>query len=175
MNEKRFAVTQTVLGSGIYDFQAENELCESYDEDAYGEVCKKLNELNEICLKLNHKHSLLHDECTDLEVERNRLQNDVNSLEKENKELHFQVNLLREQSNEFHRGARENANRVRKLEKENKELKQFKEKALNIFIEYLIQREEHILNTVKEAYLNERTDLGKSVLRQLCENIGIEI
>ena len=49
------------------------------------------------------------------------------------------------------------------------------EKALNIFIEYLIQREEHILNTVKEAYLNERTDLGKSVLRQLCESIGIEI
>jgi len=47
MTEKRFAVTQTVLGSGIYDFQAENELCESYDEDAYGEVCKKLNELHE--------------------------------------------------------------------------------------------------------------------------------
>lgn len=47
MTEKRFAVTQTVLGSGIYDYQAENELCESYDEDAYSEVCKKLNELHE--------------------------------------------------------------------------------------------------------------------------------
>ena len=46
MTEKRFAVTQTVLGSGIYDFQAEDTLCESYDEDAYGEVCKKLNELD---------------------------------------------------------------------------------------------------------------------------------
>lgn len=47
MTEKRFAVTQTVLGSGIYDFQAEDTLCESYDEDAYGEVCKKLNKLHE--------------------------------------------------------------------------------------------------------------------------------
>lgn len=47
MTEKRFAVTQTVLGSGIYDFQAENELCESYDEDAYSKVVKKLNELHE--------------------------------------------------------------------------------------------------------------------------------
>jgi hypothetical protein len=47
MTEKRFAVTQTVLGSGIYDFQAVDTLCESYDEDAYGEVCKKLNELAE--------------------------------------------------------------------------------------------------------------------------------
>ena len=47
MTEKRFVVTQTVLGSGIYDFQAENELCESYDEDAYGKVVKRLNELAE--------------------------------------------------------------------------------------------------------------------------------
>ena len=46
MTEKRFAVTQTVLGSGIYDFQAENELCESYDENAYSKVVKKLNELH---------------------------------------------------------------------------------------------------------------------------------
>ena len=47
MTEKRFAVTQTTFGSGIYDYQAEDTLCESYDEDAYGEVCKKLNELHE--------------------------------------------------------------------------------------------------------------------------------
>jgi len=47
MCEKRFAVTQTAFGSGIYDFQAEDTLCESYDEDAYGEVCKKLNNLHE--------------------------------------------------------------------------------------------------------------------------------
>jgi len=91
MIQKRFAVTQTVLGSGIYDYQVENELCESYDEDAYVEACRKLNELNEMYLKLKHRHSLLHDECTDLEVERNRLQNDVNSLEKENKELKKQL------------------------------------------------------------------------------------
>jgi len=47
MTGKRFSVTQTILGSGIYDYQAEDELCESYDEDAYGEVCNLLNELHE--------------------------------------------------------------------------------------------------------------------------------
>lgn len=47
MTGKRFSVTQTILGSGIYDYQAEDELCESYDEDAYREVCNLLNELHE--------------------------------------------------------------------------------------------------------------------------------
>lgn len=45
--DKRFRVTQTILGSSIYDFQVENELCESYDEDAYNTVVKLLNELHE--------------------------------------------------------------------------------------------------------------------------------
>ena len=45
--DKRFRVTQTILGSGIYDFQIENSLCESYDEDAYTTVVKLLNELHE--------------------------------------------------------------------------------------------------------------------------------
>ena len=30
----------------------------------------------------------------------------------------------------------------------------------------------HIKNTIKEAYNNERTQLGKSVLKQLIQNIG---
>lgn len=47
----------------------------------------------------------------------------LNELAEEKKELQVQCNLLREQANEFHRGARENANRVRQLEKENKTLK----------------------------------------------------
>lgn len=59
MSEKRFAVTQTTFGSGIYDYQAENELCESYDEDAYREVCKKLNELSEENEKLKEENEQL--------------------------------------------------------------------------------------------------------------------
>ena len=55
MIEKRFAVTQTILGSGIYDFQTEDELCESYDEDAYKEVVRLLNKLHE------EKEQLLSD------------------------------------------------------------------------------------------------------------------
>ena len=44
-----------------------------------------------------------------------------------------------------------------KFEKENKELK---------------EENQHIKNTIKEAYNNERTQLGKSVLKQLIQNIG---
>ena len=62
MTEKRFTVTQTTFGSGIYDYQAENELCESYDEDAYGEVCKKLNEFDKENKELKIKNGLLSDE-----------------------------------------------------------------------------------------------------------------
>jgi DNA anti-recombination protein RmuC len=45
---------------------------------------------------------------------------------------------------------------LNKLEKENKELK---------------KENQHIKNTIKEAYNNERTQLGKSVLKQLMEAI----
>jgi hypothetical protein len=44
----------------------------------------------------------------------------------------------------------------RELEKENKEFK---------------EENQHIKNTIKEAYNNERTQLGKSVLKQLMEEI----
>ena len=66
MTEKRFAVTQTVLGSGIYDFQAEDTLCESYDEDAYGEVCKKLNELAEENKELQERNNRQYKQLDDL-------------------------------------------------------------------------------------------------------------
>ncbi len=39
----------------------------------------------------------------------------------------------------------------------------------------LTEENEKIKNIIKEAYLNERTELGSNVLRQLAENLGIEI
>jgi hypothetical protein len=36
----------------------------------------------------------------------------------------------------------------------------------------LAEENQHIKNTIKEAYNNERTQLGKSVLKQLIQNIG---
>lgn len=73
----------------------------------------------------------------------------LNELHEKNKELRLQLNLCSDQRNEFHRGVRENVNRVGKLEKENEQLK----------------------NNIKEAYNNERTMIGKSVLKQLMETI----
>lgn len=75
MTEKRFAVTQTVLGSGIYDYQAEDTLCESYDEDAYNEVCKKLNELHEENKNLKHEVKYLENKDRDNRLERIRMIN----------------------------------------------------------------------------------------------------
>lgn len=71
MTDKRFAVTQTILGSGIYDFQAENELCESYDEDAYNEVVRLLNKLHEENKELKR---IKQDYISSLEEEKNNLQ-----------------------------------------------------------------------------------------------------
>ena len=65
---KRFAVTQTTLGSGIYDYQVENELCESYDEDAYGKVVRKLNELSEENKKLKEFQNKVFD-LIDIKIE----------------------------------------------------------------------------------------------------------
>jgi FtsZ-binding cell division protein ZapB len=48
-------------------------------------------------------------------------------------------------------------NENEQLKQENKELK---------------KENQHIKNTIKEAYNNERTQLGKSVLKQLIQNIG---
>ena len=85
MTEKRFAVTQTVLGRGIYDFQAENELCESYDEDAYSQVVKKLNELYEenkqLRFDFKEMKGLLHS-----------FEDEIERLEKENKEIKAKYN-----------------------------------------------------------------------------------
>ena len=36
----------------------------------------------------------------------------------------------------------------------------------------LLNENEHIKNTIKEAYKTERTAIGKSVLKQLLNNIG---
>ena len=36
----------------------------------------------------------------------------------------------------------------------------------------LAEENQHIKNTIKESYNNERTQLGKSVLKQLIQNIG---
>ena len=52
--------------------------------------------------------------------------------------------------------ARTCCTRLNRLEEENKELK---------------KENQHIKNTIKEAYNNERTQLGKSVLKQLIEAI----
>ena len=52
------------------------------------ESLKKENELlKQKYLKLEHRHSLLHDECLDLECERDWLKKDVELLEKENEAL----------------------------------------------------------------------------------------
>lgn len=85
MTEKRFQVTQTTFGSGIYDFQAEDTLCESYDEDAYSQVVKKLNELYEenkqLRFDFKEMKGLLHS-----------FEDEIEKLEKENKELKAKYN-----------------------------------------------------------------------------------
>lgn len=104
MTEKRFQVTQTAFGSGIYDFQAEDTLCESYDEDAYSQVVKKLNELAEENQRLTEKYNrCIEDwefanrtEMAHHRVEENALQDKINSLREERKQLKIIAESLME-------------------------------------------------------------------------------
>ena len=101
----------------------------------------------------------------------------LNELHEENNELRLQLNLCSDQRNEFHRGVRENANRVGKLKKENEELKQQNadwETSFDICKHYKEAYSTEIVKikqTIKDMMENERTELGRSVLKQLWEAI----
>lgn len=122
---KRFSVTQTVLGSGIYDFQAENELCESYDEDAYSKVVKKLNELhedNQLLHKMNAEaidfmydnfdmnrmftDRELNDICNEQGLELSEKGIKIDQLEKQNEQLKERIEFIFKQIKAFREDCR---------------------------------------------------------------------
>ena len=121
MTEKRFQVTQTTFGSGIYDFQAENELCESYDEDAYSEVCKKLNELAEENKDKKAMIEFLSTENTQIMNELKTRTQIQHQLEEENEQLGNELNTYKE-SNKLLKQT------IDRLQKENEKLKQENQK-----------------------------------------------
>lgn len=49
-------------------------------------------------------------------------------------------------------------------------IKGYQERCDNVFDE-----NQRIINTIKDTYSHQRTDMGKSVLRQLCANLEIEV
>ena len=101
----------------------------------------------------------------------------LNELYEENQELRLQLNQCSDQRNEFHRGARENANRVGKLKKENEQLKEQNADWETAFDNCKHYKEAYgteivkIKQTIKDMMENERTELGRSVLKQLWEAI----
>ena len=79
--------------------------------------------------------------------------------------------------NDLEEKSRENGKIASKYLEENEQLKirfnEEREKSLKFCrnIDTLTIENEHIKNTIQEAYHNERTQLGKSVLKQLMETI----
>lgn len=139
MTEKRFAVTQTVLGSGIYDFQDEIDLCESYDEDAYREVCKKLNVLNDENKFLNKQFNIYRDASRRDAREINELMKDIDELHEEIEILKQRLKIYRSDGLEtlidLEKAYENNAkalNDIEQLQKEKKELKEENQKLREI-------------------------------------------
>ena len=101
----------------------------------------------------------------------------LNKLAEENEQLKLQLQNTSDQRDEFHRGARENANRVGKLEKENEQLKEQNADWETAFDNCKHYKEAYgteivkIKQTIKDMMENERTELGRSVLKQLWEAI----
>lgn len=71
--------------------------------------------------------------------------------------------------------------RLNALHEENQALKHQRQESINeiavIAIKYKALQDEntHFKNLIQEAYVNERTEMGKSVLKQLADNLGVEL
>lgn len=67
------------------------------------------------------------------------------------------------------------------LHEENQALKHQRQESINeiavIALKYKALQDvnTHFKNLIQEAYVNERTEMGKSVLKQLADNLGVEI
>lgn len=72
-------------------------------------------------------------------------------------------------------------NKLNELHEENQALKHQRQESINeiavIAIKYKALQDEntHFKNLIQEAYVNERTEMGKSVLKQLADNLGVEL
>ena len=115
----------------------------------YKALEKENEQLKKAYAQLKHRHSLLHDVCIDAECDRDSYRKDIASLEKENEQLKQRINVLDDQITAQGIVIESYQNRNQKL---------FDEK-------------EHIKHTIKTMMENERTELGKSVLKQLYEAI----
>ena len=92
MTEKRFTYdskTVSILKDG--DFWLDGQVDTACN---HSEICNELNklideneQLKQSYTKLEHRHSLLHDECLDAECDRDSYCKDVLSLEEENEQL----------------------------------------------------------------------------------------
>ena len=111
------------------------------------------------------------------EEQRDKFLNGLNKLSDENKELKQSIHDWQGSYDDLYE---DNL----KLEKENKELKAMCEDYRKLSIQYsqkynekisdntfLEEENTHIKNTIKQAYNNERTTLGKNILKQLMEQI----
>ena len=104
-------------------------------------------------------------------VETNReLYQENKQLKKENQELKLLVQDWEALDEEKDEQLDKQNQALKKLKKENEQLKESVwswSKSYN----RVYEDNERILNTIKDAYYNERTQLGKSVLKQLLEAI----
>ena len=109
---------------------------------------------------------------------RETLQQELQRSEEENEQLKIRFNEEREKSLKFCRNIDTLTIENEQLKSKNRglqsELQIFKEDVThsNLQINKLADENEHIKNTIKEAYKTERTHIGKSVLKQLLNNIG---
>lgn len=106
------------------------------------ELFEENEQLKQAYTQLKHRHSLLHDVCIDAECDRDSYRKDIVSLEEENEQL-------KEQNADWET-AFDNC-------------KHYKEAYGTEIVK--------IKQTIKDMMENERTELGRSVLKQLWEAI----
>ena len=150
MTEKRF----------IYCFEGIEDKWETVEEykytpctkDGFQDLCVMLNELNDENEELKSRVEYL-----ERKIDRERT-----SYQKQHEKWEEEIQKENEQLKSKNRGLQS-------------ELQIFKEDAThsNLQINKLADENEVIRNTINEMYKNERTQLGKSVLKQLLNNIEV--
>lgn len=128
------------------------------------EVVDLLNDLSEDNEYLEKRFKEEEWHYNHIDEDRDVWMHKCRELEKENEQLKHDASILVQANKDYRVENEQLKSTINTLTHDNTKMK----KVLNT----TKQENEHIKNTIKEAYETERTDLGKSVLKQLLNNIG---
>lgn len=168
MTEKRF------VNKGKDIFQYGEWWCSANGEHCADVIATAMNELIEENEQLRNALKELK-EIGDYQADRiQELSDDNEQLKERNKKRLQRLKNQRKELEKQQEAIWGYKGEIKQLQKENDVFKQQNADWETSF-DICKEQKNQLIDSIKEAYLSERTQLGKSVLKQLLESIGVEI